>query len=185
MLTAEQLGEQWRPVLGNEDRYEVSNLGRVRGLTTALKCRAGGTRVRPQRILRPSMYRCGYWKVSIGRNGKFKTMSVHRLVAKAFCLQQDGKNYVNHRNGCKTDNRPENLEWVTRAEDAQHAQDTGLNNARYKARTISMAMANKVRDIREKTGWGGYRIARSLSIPKHVVDAIIYRGNYVDATAIN
>lgn len=60
---------------------------------------------------------------------------LHRIVAKAFCEPKDGADEVNHINGNKLDNRAENLEWVTRAENLQHAYETGLmpNNAVPKA----------------------------------------------------
>lgn len=50
----------------------------------------------------------------------------HRVIAEAFLEQVDGKTYVNHINGVKTDNRIENLEWVTRSENTLHAYNTGL-----------------------------------------------------------
>ncbi|RKX24066.1 MAG: hypothetical protein DRP47_11960 [Candidatus Zixiibacteriota bacterium] len=66
--------------------------------------------------------------------GQHKNIAIHRLLAKMFLQPVDGKNCVNHKNGVKTDNRIENLEWCTHSENNQHAQDTGLSKARYSER---------------------------------------------------
>ena len=62
----------------------------------------------------------GYKAVLIRDNGKERTVFVHRLVALAFVPNPDNKPQVNHKDGNKTNNRPENLEWVTLAENMRH-----------------------------------------------------------------
>lgn len=96
--------EEWR---GLFDAYEVSNLGRVR---------AGA------RILQPWVRGKGYLSVSIWQDGKNLEPYVHRLVAEAFCRKESAdQTQVNHRNGDRTDNRAENLEWCTPKENRTHA----------------------------------------------------------------
>ena len=68
----------------------------------------------------------GYKHVTIYINKKPKSCRVHRLVATAFIPNIENKPYVNHLNGIRSDNRIENLEWVTPSENTQHAVDTGL-----------------------------------------------------------
>lgn len=68
----------------------------------------------------------GYKHVTIYINKKPKSCRVHRLVATAFIPNIKNKPYVNHLNGIRSDNRMENLEWVTPSENTQHAVDTGL-----------------------------------------------------------
>jgi len=73
----------------------------------------------------------GYLSVMLTNSEGHKHFSVHRIIASAFCHKPEGANEVNHINGDKLDNRAENLEWVTRAENLRHAYETGLmpNNA--------------------------------------------------------
>ena len=91
-------------------RYEVSNLGRVRNAHTG-------------QVLKQSKDSRGYLKVNLFYQGQSKTCNVHALVATAFVEGWREGLEVNHKNGVKTDNRAENLEWVTASENKQHASD--------------------------------------------------------------
>ncbi len=94
-------------------RYEVSNQGRVRNAHT-------------DKVLRPRKHCCGYLHVDLHYKGQRKTCLVHKLVATAFVEGWREGLEVNHKNGVKTDNRAENLEWVTASENHQHAHDVLL-----------------------------------------------------------
>lgn len=67
--------------------------------------------------------RSGYSRITI----KTKTYLVHRLVAKTYLSNPNNLPQVNHKNGIKTDNRVENLEWCSRSHNVKHAFETGLN----------------------------------------------------------
>lgn len=116
---AEQ-NEVWKDIKGYENQYQISNLGNIRALSRK------GQRKGVERM-KTRISNWGYPIISIWKNNKQKTFSVHRLVAETFIANPNNNAEVNHKNGIKTDNRVENLEWVTREENIQHAYDTGLN----------------------------------------------------------
>lgn len=95
--------ENWMPIEGYEGIYEISDFGRVRSLNYN---KTGETR-----ILKQAMNKDGYLIVCLCKDGKQKTVKVHRLVATAFVPNMFGLNQVNHINENKTDNRADNLMW--------------------------------------------------------------------------
>lgn len=70
----------------------------------------------------------GYWRVSVycTENKGTYTFLIHRLVATEYIPNPDGKTVVNHKDADKTNNKIENLEWMTAQENGQHAYDHGL-----------------------------------------------------------
>lgn len=117
--------ETWKPVKGFEGLYEVSDLGRVKSLIADRNGRK--TSGFSSRILKPGSDGCGYLRVRLtGHDGNLHQWLVHRLVLIAFVGEEKGKPQANHINGIKSDNRLENLEWVTRSENMIHAYGIGL-----------------------------------------------------------
>lgn len=122
--------EIWKPVVGYETFYEVSNLGRVRRLDKIVtaKSRWGGFRefFIKGKILSGSNYSNDYKFIPLCKNGTVKPQMIHRIVATAFIPNPENKPQVNHIDGNKKNNRVDNLEWVTQSENMIHAAKIGL-----------------------------------------------------------
>lgn len=119
---AEAKIEEWRRILG-EELYEVSTYGEVRSIDRYVHAKAGSVRFVSGRLLNIHKFsESGYCYVVIGTKNKL----VHRLVAQAFILNPDNKPCVNHIDGDKSNNRVDNLEWVTHKENTAHAISSGL-----------------------------------------------------------
>lgn len=105
--------------------YQISNLGRVKSLARQVE-RAGYNRKLQTHILSPYKSHYGYLCVTLMKNGKHTYKRVHRLVAEAFIPNPKNKRCVNHKDGDKTNNCVDNLEWATHQENTIHAWETGL-----------------------------------------------------------
>lgn len=122
--------EEWKPIPGYEGIYDASNFGRIRstpGKVTSSALypeRHWKTRVLKTKRQRPPGR--GDERVTLWKEGTSKDHLVSRLVASAWIGVPAQKMTVNHINGDFTDNRPENLEWVTLQDNIRHGFETGL-----------------------------------------------------------
>lgn len=108
----EEVKEEWRPVVGFEGLYEVSNLGRVKSVQR-IAYGSYRKRVVPERIMALHYARGGYLRTSLHKDGEMRTFAIHRLVAEAFIPNPENLPQVNHKNEVKDDNRASNLEWCS------------------------------------------------------------------------
>jgi hypothetical protein len=117
--------EIWKDVIGLENGYMISNLGRIKSKQRVVDygCKQA---LRPERILGLREGKYGYLYTNLSFNKVRKTVKPHRLVAQMFIENPDNKPCVNHINGIKSDNTLKNLEWCTYAENTEHAHKTGL-----------------------------------------------------------
>ena len=92
--------------------YKISNYGKIYNIKTNI-------------FLKPRDNGKGYLYVNLYKNSKTKRYYVHRLVATYFLPNPENKREVNHKNLDRTDNRAENLEWITSSENQKHKYENG------------------------------------------------------------
>lgn len=153
--------EVFLDIKGYEGLYQVSNYGRVRSL---VDCNAQTREL----ILKARMNRCGYLAITLHKNAKMKTYSIHRLVAEAFIPNPDGLPCVNHIDEDKTNNRADNLEWCT----AKYNCNYGTRNKRgtqkrskriyqYTKDGAFIQSYNSLKEAQKQTGTKGGAISRA------------------------
>lgn len=113
--------EEWKPIIGYEELYEVSNLGNVRSLTHKVECTNHKLRTVIGRVLKHSKISNGYYyAVNLSKDNKIKQFMVHRLVAEAFILNPDNKPCIDHIDGNSHNNNVSNLRWCTHKENSNN-----------------------------------------------------------------
>lgn len=142
--------EKWAKIKGFE-KYEVSNIGRVKSVSRIIKLKNNTTRFVETQILNIKPNRQGYIRAYLtDENKKEKSFFVHRLVAEYFIPNPENKKFVNHKNGIKNDNNVSNLEWCTCKENIVHAFRTGLKSAvRGSKSNFSKLTEEEILEIRE------------------------------------
>lgn len=125
------------------------------------------------KVRQPGLKRSGYHQVTFKSPSKDKTYLVHRLVALTFIPNPLNKPFVNHINGIKTDNRVENLEWVTHQENMDHAKRTGLIPIA-EENGNSILTSSQVEEICKllQDGCRNIEIADYLGISQFIISAI-------------
>jgi hypothetical protein len=131
--------EELFPVKGFEAQYAITKSGKV--WSYPRKGRGGHN----GKWMSPRPHSTGYRCVRFSANGVVVQISLQRLVATTFLPNPNNLPQVNHKNGIKTDNRVENLEWVTCSQNRQHAWDTGL-------RVVTEKMMAHIRRIQKGNG---------------------------------
>lgn len=172
--TQELETEEWRPVVGYEGIYSVSNLGRVRRDYSAKQGNKAGY------ILQPTLSPQGYFYVTLCDlttvHKSMKKMTCHSLLATAFIGPRPSGHQINHIDGVKTNNKPSNLEYVTHLENGRHAGRSGLL-LRGESHKFSKVSENEIRTIRllRSIGVPVNEISKSCAIPVGIIYHAIKR----------
>lgn len=158
--------EEWKDIPGFEG-YQASNIGRIRA-KQRISWNGKVFATRKERLLTPQQLPDGYWQVPLTLPGeKQRRFLVHRLVAYTFTPNVNSKPFVNHKDGNKSNNVADNLEWVTRSENAKHAFALGLQSNKGESHPGHKLTEEDVTEIRNRysNGESSYKIFNSGSFP--------------------
>lgn len=164
--------EIWKDIQGYDGLYQVSNLGRVRSYDREVKCRGNSKRIIKGKILSPSRHgkvcKDGSYYLHVGLtdfNKTTKYITIHRLVALAFCPNSNPELYteVNHIDENKHNNQANNLEWCSRAENNHHSLITETLNESKKKSVLQLTTSGEI--IKEFSGVR--EAARELGLKTH------------------
>ena len=164
--------EQWKPVVGFEGRYEVSDQGRVRALDRTIEYETKNGKVaryvKKGQRLRPGRASTGYLSVCIGTGN---TQNVHVLVAAAFLGVAPPKTLVCHKNGDKRDNRAVNLYYGT-------VSTNNRDVVRHRRRKPTLAQIRKIRRVAGTYLGSNRDLAEEMGLSQAHVSMIKIGANY-------
>lgn len=151
--------EIWKPVKDYEDYYEISTLGRLKSFKREYwsGVNFSSKKIQEEFITYGTTHNQGYKVYGLNKNGLYKGVKIHRLVAQAFIPNPDNLPQVNHKDGNKANNKVDNLEWCTPLYNMRHSFETGLNIPSFKKISTNgdnsytkIINSNIVRNIREE-----------------------------------
>jgi hypothetical protein len=168
--------ENWKPVIGFEYLYEVSDFGRVKRIAAGCGTQIG----KIHKAGRRRDYLCH----SLSKDGVKKTLSGHRMVWEAFNGLIPNNLQINHMNGDKKDNRLSNLEVVTQSQNAFHAirvlgfvpshppKSDGENNGRA---IVNEGQVREIRRLYAKGGISQTKLAKNYGFDQTSISNIVRR----------
>lgn len=179
----EQIVEEWRDVVGWEDRYAVSNFGNIKSksyLKIGSNVYGSFSFMTRPRDLKLFTNDDGYLCVDLTRPELREKGLVHRLVAKAFISNPDNLPVINHLDSNRKNNFVTNLEWATHQRNTQHSFDSGMSSNKGSLHPRHILTEDVVKEIRlqNRNGKPVMQIAIDLQMRYDTVWKAIKRKNW-------
>lgn len=170
--------EVWAPIPDYEGIYEASSFGRIRSLDrmVTLRHRNGKLmqRLKKGRVLAPGIGVHGYQNVALSEGGNAVSKSVHVLVAAAFLGPRPDGLDVAHGNGCRTDNRIDNLRYASRTENIHEQFTHGTKPVGEDCPNAKLSNEDVLEIVRlRRSGIGPGAIGRQFGVPSYHVSHIM------------
>ena len=185
----------WKDIPGYEGYYQVSNTGEVRSIDRVVYKSDGVFQNRYGRLLPCKENKDGYRIARLSKDGIRKQFNVHSLVARAFVPGYFAGAEVNHKDCDRTNNIPENLEWVTHFDNIQYtiskgrhvsqvADYTGDKNPNFGNKSLSKKYAEDHELARQKQSRPGAANGRSLPVRMTTADGSVHDFGYMVECAL-
>lgn len=162
--------EIWKDIKGYENIYQVSNTGKIKRIEKNKELKQAPNK------------RNGYLYIHLSGNGVNKVIRVHKLVAETFIPNPENKPQVNHIDGDKTNNRVENLEWVTNGENQIHAFKNNLQKGNFEhpnsKLTLEQVLYIKNNCIVGSKIYGIQTLAKKFNVCNSTIKQIIQGKSY-------
>jgi hypothetical protein len=177
----ENILEQWKPVLGYEGLYEVSDQGRVRSVDRWLNCRDGQRQWHRGKLLKQLDNGNGYQGVALSntcKGTKPKRFYVHFLVLDTFVGPRPDKHQAAHGDGDRSNNRLSNLRWATVSENIADKLKHGTHQLGERNPVAVLNEANVI-SIRQNYCHGlGSTLAQQYGVDPGTIYAVVKRKNW-------
>jgi DNA-binding transcriptional regulator YiaG len=132
----------------------------------------------------------GYKRVNLYKDGKYKKMSIHRLIALNFIPNPENKKTVNHKDSDRLNNSLDNLEWATHSENNKHTHNNNrhkrskdgerrrINAVIEKESKLTYSQAEDIRRLRKKTNLSYAKLAKMYNVSAFLIGRIIRKESY-------
>lgn len=141
--------EIWKPIKGFEGLYEISNTGLVKSLRREVP-NNGGISIVKEKILKPQKEKNGYLRIGLNKRNKKYMFLIHRLVAESFISNVNNYAEINHKDGNKSNNNVDNLEWCSRSYNIKHSYINKLRNTDINRKNAKKMIEKNKRKVVQK-----------------------------------